>query len=149
MPYKFQFFCICFGVSGLDFHNGPFFEPFKIQDIILFILSQLFQKQKPCILSNVEYNYEMIWLLHKYLFMHFFVGRLWLSLLKIYMCQVWRWRHVYEFKNNWVRSRSHVFAKFIAYIYTHSNTQRIFNPNFISTTTLVCTFVNSHMIQTI
>lgn len=117
-PWLFEFFCIYFeGVNGLDSHNTPIFEPFKIQDIILFISSQLFPKKKKKnlvfyqMLSTIM---KMIRLLHKYPSMHFFVGWLWLSLLKIYMCQMWKWKWVYEFKSNWIWSRSQVVAKFIS-----------------------------------
>lgn len=44
---------------------------------------------------------KVIQLLHKYPFLHFFVGWLWLSLLNIYMCQVQKQRQIYQLKNNW------------------------------------------------
>ncbi len=79
---------------------------------------------------------KVIQLLHKYPFLHFFVGWLWLSLLNIYMCQVQKRRQIYQFRNNqYDQVGSLGFAKFTSnqYIYTHSNTQWVFCVHLIPT----------------
>jgi hypothetical protein len=61
----------------------PFFEPLKIQDIILFISSYLFFFFKPCILSNVEYNYENDSIITQIPIYAFFCGLVMIMIIKI------------------------------------------------------------------
>ncbi len=79
---------------SLNFFFGPKYHPTYIKHVVLEKTNLVLYKD---LLSTII---KVIRLLHKYPSMHFFMGRLWLSLLNIYMCKVQKQRQIYKFKNN-------------------------------------------------